>query len=419
MKDSQKKVDTLGDHWIKNIIEKSRSLTISEAEQAVISKLVEIIYSDVASSSNRRLAIAASFDLLATVEYYRSVGHIGWLYCPIDDPPLLLYPFTNVCPRCVLQNKFVFHKANKPKSGAIGAKTSRLLAAFLQALFIKNNRSVEVRKGVEPVDIILLDKKNIPSAVMFAEIKAAPLITLPIVIISQKFTEDEDGTVVNVGHRATDNSTFYGSEMGLLLPNNLDKTSNWEFIPFGSKKNADDESWAYHNLLDLLESNPAFMPKYLNFWQSALAKYEQKSQSDIFWLTNACGQPAPRPHNWPRRHKASGFESISDGKTSVGMDRTDDLKKATYQVLKIGAEGNPSSQYHYRVGIISNIHAVRHHEDYLTAIQDIVWTRSKNSFIKTAADLSPETPIFNLFDGIITLTETKTRDEWVRTIFDF
>ena len=101
------------------------------------------------------------------------------------------------------------------------------------------------------------------------------------------------------------------------------------------------------------------------------------------------------------------------------MDRTDDLKKATYQVLKIGAEGNPSSKYHFLVGIISNIHAVRHYDDYLMSIQDIIWTRNKNISVKTAADLPPEAPLFNLFDGIIALTDAKTRDEWVNKAFDF
>ena len=101
------------------------------------------------------------------------------------------------------------------------------------------------------------------------------------------------------------------------------------------------------------------------------------------------------------------------------MDRTDDLKKATYQALKIGAEGNPSSKFHFRVGIISNIHAVRHYEDYLTALQDIVWTRSQDSSVQTASDLGSNTPIFNLFDGIIALTQSQIRDEWVSKIFDF
>ncbi|MCP4358266.1 MAG: hypothetical protein GY796_09655 [Chloroflexi bacterium] len=419
MRNSQEKSDLPGDDWIESIIEKSQDLIISQTEQEAISKLIEIIYSDAIASSDRRLALAAAFDLLATAEYYRSVGHVGWVYCPADNSPLLLYPYTNVCPRCVLKNEFVFHKANKPKSGVIGARTSRLLAAFLQALFIKNNHSVEVRKGVEPVDLVILDQTQTPIAVMFAEIKAAPLMTLPLATPSQLFAEDEDGLVVDVGHRVTDHSALYGSKLRLLLPNTSNENKNWELVPFGSKKNVRDELWAYRSLLDLLNSNPMFMTRYISFWRSALASYEQKSQSDIFWLTNACGQPSSRPTDWPRRSSASGYESISDSKTSVGMDRTDDLKKATYQTLKIGAEGNPSSQYHYRVGIISNIHAVRHYEDYLTAIQDIVWTRHEDMFARRAIDLPPETPLFNLFDGIVALTEARTRDEWVSEIFDF
>ncbi len=403
----------MSDDWIKSIIDKSKSLLISQVEQDVISKLLEIVYSDVVVDVDRPMALAACFDLLATVEYYRSVGHVGWLYCPADNSPLLIYPYTNVCPRCALHNQFVHHKANKPKSGVIGAKTSRLLAAFLQALFIKNGKSVEVRKGVEPVDLVLLDQTHNPVAVLFAEIKAAPLVTLPLAVSSQQFMEDDGKTAVN--HRTTDHATLYGSQLSLMLPSR----DEWELIPFGSKEDVNDEAWAYQSLLKLLETAPAFMPKYLVFWRSALTSYEQKQQSGVFWLTNACGQPSPRPKAWPRRRGASGFESISDSKTSVGMDRTDDLKKATYQVLKIGAEGNPSSAYHYRVGIISNIHAVRHHEDYLTAIQDIVWIRDKEATAKTVADLPPESPLFNLFDGIIALTQSETRDEWVRKIFDF
>ncbi|MCP4359338.1 MAG: hypothetical protein GY796_15095, partial [Chloroflexi bacterium] len=133
MRDSQEKSDLPGDDWIQSIIEKSQDLSISQTEQDVISKLIEIVYSDIVAQCDRRLALAAAFDLLATAEYYRSVGHVGWVYCPADNSPLLLYPYTNVCPRCVFKNEFVFHKANKPKSGVIGARTSRLLAAFLQA----------------------------------------------------------------------------------------------------------------------------------------------------------------------------------------------------------------------------------------------------------------------------------------------
>jgi hypothetical protein len=99
------------------------------------------------------------------------------------------------------------------------------------------------------------------------------------------------------------------------------------------------------------------------------------------------------------------------------MDRTDDIKKATYQVLKLGAEGKPAADYDYKVGIVSNINAVRHFDEYLNALKDIVWTREETGEISKVGDLDPETELFNLFDGIVTLTSTLARDKWVKRVF--
>lgn len=71
------------------------------------------------------------------------------------------------------------------------------------------------------------------------------------------------------------------------------------------------------------------------------------------------------------------------------------------------------------MGIISNIHAVRHFEDYLKPLVDIVWTRENSRRIHTVADLDASKPVFNLFDGIITLTQALSRDDWVSSYFSF
>ena len=106
-------------------------------------------------------------------------------------------------------------------------------------------------------------------------------------------------------------------------------------------------------------------------------------------------------------------------KTSVGMDRTDDLKKATYQVLKIGAEGKPAYKFDYKVGIVTNIPAVRHFEAYMSALKDIIWTRDESGTVRNANDLPPDTRLFNLVDGIVSLTGVFARDEWIRSTFTF
>lgn len=406
------------DAWLQYIIEQTKDIEVSEIEQNVIDKLVHEVYR-LSTESNRRLWLAAAFDLLLSAEYYRTVAHTGWLYCPDGHIPLMLYPYTNACPCCVLQNKFVYHNANKPKSGSIGAKTSRLLTAFLQSLFLKNRRSIQVKKGVEPVDIVLIDHSTSPTALMFAEIKAAPLITLPLAIVSQTITQEVGNHVKQVAHRVSDFVTLYGTQLNLFLPQTTGSSSGWQLIPFGTRQDIFDEEWAYHALLRLLSNEEHFLTSYFDFWETALKYYEQKSQTDLFWLTNACGQPSPRPADWPRRHGASGHESISDSKSSVGMDRTDDLKKATYQVLKISTSGNPSQKFHYTVGIISNIHAIRHFDEYMYALKDVVWTRDEANKVQYARDLPPDTPLFNLFDGILALTQTYTRDKWLAKIFDF
>lgn len=418
MSTNKKDQELKGDQWISNIIGRSQEIVVSSLEQEVISTLIDSVYAIFDNNSERKLALAAAFDLVVTAEYYRNVGHVNWIYCPAENPPLLIYPYTNVCPRCALSDTFFFHKANKPKSGVIGSKTSRLLASFLQTLFLRNGHPVSVLKGVEPVDIVLIDDRQVPTSVMFAEIKAAPLITIPISCESQILTTDQDGTIVPTGHRISDHTGFYGSNLSLFLPSNK-YGSEWQLIPFGICQDANDEAWAFRSLLELVQSDTDFIRAYVEFWKQALQSYEEKSQTGVFWLTNACGQPSPRPADWPRRSRASGFESISDGKTSVGMDRTDDLKKATYQALKIGAEGNPSTEFHFRVGIISNVHAVRHHNEYLTVLEDIVWTHDEGIQAMSVGDLPPDAPIFNLFDGIISLTQPVARDSWVQTIFDF
>ena len=134
-------------------------------------------------------------------------------------------------------------------------------------------------------------------------------------------------------------------------------------------------------------------------------------------MTNGCGQPTPRPDDWPRR-KGTGFESISDGKTSVGMDRTDDIKKAIYQVLKLGSSYKPTDNS-IKTAIISNIHAIRHYDEYLLTVRDVIWAIDSSKGIRNAGDLDPDTPIYNLFDGILSFTKSEIRDDWVKSLFDF
>ncbi len=402
----------MSDAWITKALDTSYPLQSTPTELALIHKLLDITegYQDGTS------ILAATFDLLVAAEYYSTVAHIGWLYCPFPEP-LLLYPYTNTCPRCILEGDFVFHKANKPKSGSIGAVSARLLGLFIKELLHRRGLSIEVRKGSEPIDAIFIDETTTPTTLFFVEIKASPLLTLPLVVPTQQMTTEYETPYS--AHRDSDFPLLFGSNIHIYVPKLAKDTTHWigQSYILGNKQHTTDKAWAYQGLIALLE-NDLFVEDYLYFWQAAFTSYQKREPHPTYWFTNGCGQPNPRPDTWPRR-AGTGYESVSDGKTSVGMDRTDDIKKGTYQVLKLGAAGNPSTHYSYKVGMVSNIHAVRHFDGYLTSLQDIIWTRESTGLARKAEHLSPDTQFFNLFDGIITLTDTLARDAWVERVFRF
>lgn len=268
--------------------------------------------------------------------------------------------------------------------------------------------------------LIFDERENI---VLLSEIKAAPLVTLALVVKSEQLTDAIDGEAVAVTtHTRSDNSFLHSSEIYLFLPTKKSEDDSYRLVSLGTKLSQTDKTWAYKGIGQALQSDTTFFHEYLDFWIEAFDAYKEgnRTSSNVFWFTNACGQPYPRPEQWPQRRLGMGYESVSDGKTSVGMDRTDDIKKGIYQVLKIGAESKPNQHvFAVRTALISNIHAVRHYHEYLVSLEDIVWTLDTSRKAQKVEDLPPETDVYNLFDGIISFTESHFRDEWLEKNFRF
>jgi hypothetical protein len=403
----------MSDSWIEEVLRTAQPFRSETSEDQLIEQLLNLIDKANYPPETKRLALSAAFDLLIAAEYYGFVAHTDWLYC--SEPfPVLLYPYTNTCPVCLFKNEFHYHKSKKPKSGSIGVATSRLLGVYIKAILKRKGLNIEILRGREPVDAIFIEHTEPLKTVFFTEIKASPLLTMPLVIPTQVITDESEGAFIS--HRITAFPTLFNQEIQVFIPNKGENGWNAKFYSLGAKLNSEDVNWAYRGFETLLKDEQFFQTYFL-FWYESLLSYAQRIASPVYWLTNGSGQPFPRPAKWPRR-EGTGYESISDAKTSVGMDRTDDIKKATYQVIKLGAEGKPSERFLYKTGIISNIHAARHFDEYLLSLKDMVWTRT-NLEIKTVKELDPNTPLFNLFDGIVTLTQTTSRDSWIRKVFDF
>lgn len=208
--------------------------------------------------------------------------------------------------------------------------------------------------------------------------------------------------------------------MGILLP--VPGADGWEAEMVYFARPFDGTASYFIEMLTLLVADEMFFTKFVTTWVRAFNAYGTKDKFDnIFWLTGGCGAPTPTPNGWPTTGTGSKkkVESISDGKTSVGMDRTDDIKKGVYQLLKLRMIDAVAEGMNVKVGILSNAHAARHHDDYVLPIQDVMWLKTEQTDVKTTDNLPVGTPLFNLYDGIITFTKSFTRDGWLQKIFDF
>ena len=281
-------------NWIEDILNRCSKLEQSNSfENQLIDLLIEKCHKKIERSiDDIGLLLASAFDLLVSAEYYGMVSHSDWLYCP-QNAPRLFFHYTNCCPRDVISNKFFFNPSNKPTSGKIGTATSRLLLLFIQKNFQRKNFNEIVLKGTEPVDAVIVNNET--KQVLFAEIKASPLVTLPISMTTQRLTKDVNGEIVNAKHISTINSALYGTPIDIFLPILEDGEWKESYYCLGQRENEKDNYWAYKGLITLLRNNENFFNQYFDFWQEALKTYQPKSNENIFWLTNACGTPSPIP----------------------------------------------------------------------------------------------------------------------------
>ncbi len=360
--------------------------------------------------SNNPMALAAIFDLIISASYIQNSKNGNWKYCPnsnFEEGKTAVYPFVSCCPACLNKGTIFYIESNKPQSAIIGKSTSEALVALYHQISLKNNKDCKfyLIPGSAVVDAALtVDDKTI-----LFEIKSSPLISFPMIAKSDPLyrTNEIGEDIAETNHEKhympsnVDVFLVFGDSLKINLGN------------FGKLKNGDH----FGKILEWF-SNIDNCRNYLHFWQSLYVGYIDKSKRTKYhWLTNGCGVPHPRPDDWPAR-ATSGFLSISDGKNAVGMDRTDDLKKGIYQVLKISTNYKSKDSQNIYAALLSNIHAVRHHSDYISNLEDIVWANTKEN-IPTISDESitfNRHLVYNLFDGIINFTEPHFKDEFVKDI---
>lgn len=343
--------------------------------------------------------------------YARRAASSGWIYCADKstkaehwEGDYLYYPYVNVCPRCSVKGKFHEAKSKKPQPGSIGDVSSIVIAAIYDrvAQAAPGKATVLRVPGTGDADLILQEGDNI----CVAEIKASPLVSYPLAVTSEPIeVSDPDTSHRRVQDHHESTATHLRRETVYLYLPHVN-----EYIDLGSMSSGE---WPLNSMSSYVSTTEGAAGIALA-WSRLFRVYRDKSLrggDNSWWLVNGCGSP-----------RGSGIK-ISDGKNMPGIDRTDDLKKGTYQVLKMGATLKDRPDKSVRAALVANVHAVIHDEVYVTDLADVIWTKDgpDDDYIVRRDDkewVIKAEGIFNLYDGIICITRSRFRDSWLKNIAD-
>jgi hypothetical protein len=298
--------------------------------------------------------------------------------------------FINLCSPCYsICGKWSYQKAAKPQSGVLGKLSSEVILRFIEKLYPELIEVIAVG-GTEVADAVL---KHSSGMIILAEVKSAPLLTYPFVF------KVKDSCLNGEHEKLTiTSSQLRDCHSALYLHNH-------QYIDLGK---IGDHLWPFKPLVNFLvnPSNTSFINTSTALWLEAKNAYSQKDRSNkTYYLANASGNPpkvASEKNSWPKS------ASISDSKTSAGMDRTDDIKKGIYQSLKIGTQlkSNPE----LKTALISNLPAYRHGKEYVVPFINMYWGLEEDIKNIEGTQAIMLENLRRVFDFIITLEEPILRD---------
>lgn len=333
------------------------------------------------------------FDLLMSLAYIDTIPNIQGnikKYDKLVGEYNSHLGFTNLCsPRLMEFNEWSYHKAAKPQSGAIGKLTSEIVLKCIDVYF-DDLILVKSIGGTGLADAVLIHRDG---RIILSEIKAAPLTTFSFLfnLSADQFPEKMSRSQVD----SLKSALYFHSE---------------NIIELG---NVGGELWPFKAVSDFFASpnNQEIANKHVESWVKIRSAYiEKNKESLLYFVSNASGHPpriARDLFGWPAK------ESISDSKTSAGLDRTDDIKKGVYQSFKLGVEvARAFPNRVVKTAIISNLPAYRHGEEYIEPFYDVVWG-FEQSFTKDGDDRLSilKSDVKRPFDYIIALDHAYTRDD--------
>jgi len=317
------------------------------------------------------IALPALFDLTLSARYAaRALANDDWTYCAgadFQDGPAQYFAFLKACPRCSVWRPFPpAAKSNKPGSDVIGAIASDLTSLILAEYLARTAPALQVAKSTArqgDVDVVIFN----PDLLALAEIKSSPLVVYPLEIqLPAPLTAPAEGEVVpKADHTLATadlprNIAFYVAHRNVRI----------SLGPYTT-------DWPYPALTEYLHDSAnlaTIIGAWKNLYDLYAARYPRRRQMQVDtdwwrWLICGCGG------------------GIDDSKNTPGLDRSDDMKKGTYQVLKFGAYYKEQcARRVIKAVLLSNIFPLRLYSDYVGQMRNVIWSDEHLRSIFTRTD---------------------------------
>ncbi|MGQ9902111.1 MAG: hypothetical protein ACUVR1_07855 [Fimbriimonadales bacterium] len=339
------------------------------------------------------IALGSIFDWCVSLLYAEKVANTGWLYCP--DAQMSFYPYIKSCPVCGRVEN-IEPRVHKPSSDTIGRYTTICLGTILSEIcrVSQNKFAVKILPTSRgDIDMLIFDS----TTAVLCEVKSSPLYLFPLCVRYEKPLKTFSGVEVSelTTHEIVAVDAIESRELylflagGYLIPVRLVSEVASQFLSLEDSRNPD----RLYEMLDTVRGT----------WASMYAGYTSRWRvnSDLRWLTCGCGG------------------SVDDSKNAPGLDRTDDIKKGIYQMLKISAKYSRGCQERrIRTALLSNMHPVTHYEEYLRDFEDALWTRGKDIQERSGQTVLVEgNNLLPFYDMLLTLTRSWFRDERLEQAF--
>jgi hypothetical protein len=351
------------------------------------------------------VALPALFDLVVSGHYAAALSEPTWTYCAgrEDEPPVAYSPFLKAtstprdlttCPRCAgRHDQEVVVASNKPESDNIGVDSESATTLLLAEIIDRIGSEADIynstnRRG--DVDVVV----DAEDTTVLAELKSSPLFPLPLSVRWADLphtTEPEDHTPVTGPE-----PDLADLDLAFSLPHTGRR------IAVGPRT---DDDWPFPQLRERF-CDPDTVTAYLTAWNEVYEVY----------AANAGLRGEREPRRW--LYAGCGGDT-SDSKQKPGLDRTDDIKKGTYQVVKYTTTyKDRCSGDHIRSALVSNFYPTRQYEDYYEDMADLKLVKPEHQMSDQDDGLRsfPAENVYNMYDAILCLTDALYNDDRLREL---